>query len=277
VKGNAQQLVATDPRTLPHVENVKMLSGSVQALTDQGVLVYKNSAESNGWRMGQVVPVQFARTGTQRLRVQGIFSDNRGLGSYVVSLGNFEHNFTEQLDADVLLKTAPGVTANQAARTVAAVTKAFPNVKIQNQEQLRATTAQQINQLLGLITALLGLAILIALFGIINTLALSIFERTHEIGLLRAVGMARRQVRSMIRWESVIIAVFGAVLGIAVGAFFGWAMVQALGSQGITQLAFPARQLLVYVVLAGMAGVIAAVFPARRAAKLDVLAAITHE
>jgi len=195
----------------------------------------------------------------------------------VISLDTYDRNFVEHLDQVVLAKTAPGVSAARAHRAAQAVTKAFPNVKLQDQAQLRATQARQIDQLLGLITALLGLAILIALFGIVNTLALSIFERTHEIGLLRAVGMARRQVRGMIRWESVIIAVFGAILGTAVGAFFGWAMVHALHSQGITVLAFPGRQLFLYVVLAGLAGVLAAVLPARRAARLDVLAAITHE
>ena len=131
--------------------------------------------------------------------------------------------------------------------------------------------------ILGLITALLGLALIIALFGIVNTLALSIFERTREIGLLRAVGMARRQVRAMVRWEAMLIAVFGAILGIAVGGLFGWAMVSALGPQGIDRLAIPAGQLIGYVIFAGVAGVIAALGPARRAAKLNVLEAITTE
>src|SRR5207247_8234469 len=104
---------------------------------------------------------------------------------------------------------------------------------------------------LGLVTALLLLAIIIALFGIVNTLALSVFERTREIGLMRAIGMARSQVRAMIRWEAVIIAVFGAVLGLAVGVFFGWAMVQALKDQGISKLSIPGGQLIVYILLAG--------------------------
>ena len=155
--------------------------------------------------------------------------------------------------------------------------KDFPNVQLDDQAEFRQRQADQINQLLGLITALLGLAILIALFGIMNTLGLSIYERTREIGLLRAVGMQRRQVRTMIRWESVIIAVFGALLGTAVGLFFGWAMVQALHDQGITVLAIPGGQLIVYILVAGIFGVWAAVFPARRAAKLDVLTAIGYE
>src|SRR5439155_8346765 len=124
----------------------------------------------------------------------------------------------------------------------------FGNVKVEDQAQYRADQAQQIDQLLGLVTVLLLLAIVIALVGIVNTLALSIFERTREIGLLRAVGMARKQVRGMVRWEAVIIAVFGALLGTVIAVFFGWAMVRALRSQGITALALPAGQLFFYIV-----------------------------
>jgi putative ABC transport system permease protein len=276
-QGSAQQLSAVDPALLEKVESVEMVRGSVGALHDGDVLVYRQTAESNHWRLGQTIPVQFARTGRRELRVVGIYGDNRLLGNYVVTLGTFDRNFTAHLDSIVLLKTAPGVSDPQAKAAVARVTREFPNVKIDDQAQLRAEQAKQINQLLGLITALLGLAIVIALFGIVNTLALSIFERTHEIGLLRAVGMARRQVRTMIRWEAVIIAVFGALLGTAVGVFFGWAMVHALNDQGITVLSLPVRQMVTYVVIAGLMGVVAAAFPARRAARLDVLAAITHE
>jgi putative ABC transport system permease protein len=134
-----------------------------------------------------------------------------------------------------------------------------------------------VNALLGLVTALLLLAIMIAWFGIVNTLALSIFERTREIGLMRAIGMARNQVRAMIRWEAVIISVFGALLGIVIGVFFGWTMVQALKDQGISSLSIPGGQLILYVILAGVFGVLAAIWPARRASRLNVLEAITTE
>ncbi|MDQ1444859.1 MAG: putative transport system permease protein, partial [Acidimicrobiaceae bacterium] len=124
--------------------------------------------------------------------------------------------------------------------------------------------------------ALLLLAVLIAVIGIANTLALSIHERTRELGLLRAVGMTRSQLRSTVRWESVIIALFGTVLGLVVGTFFGWSMVKALSEEGFSRFAIPVGSLATVVVLAALAGVLAAVFPARRSAKLDVLRAITH-
>ena len=277
-KGKSQQVGAVDPSTITQVTQVSMVSGSVSALsTDNGLMVWQQTATSNGWKVGDTVPVEFNRTGKLDLRIVGIYSDNRLLGNYVISLETYDRNFTEQLDTFVLATTAPSVNPAESKATAAKVARAFPNLKLQDQAAFRKSQASQIDQLLGLVTALLGLAILIALFGIVNTLALSIFERTREIGLLRAVGMARRQVRTMIRWESVIIAVFGAVLGIAVGVFFGWAMVQALKDQGITSLTIPGGQLLIYVVVAGVAGVLAAIWPARRAARLNVLDAIASE
>jgi len=277
VNGSAQQMIGTDPSMLPQVENVKMQAGSLAGLHDGDVLVYKTVAEDHHWRLGQIITAQFARTGKQPLRIVGIFGDNRGLANYVVTLGTFERNFTQQLDASILLKAAPGVSGAQARAAAARVTTAFPNVKVEDQEQLRKTTASQINQVLGLITALLALSILIAFFGVANTLGLSILERTRELGLLRAVGMGRRQVRSMVRWESVIISLFGAILGIAVGVFFGWAMVQALKSTGINVLSVPALQLLLYLLIAAIFGVFAATGPARRAARLNILRAIAEE
>jgi putative ABC transport system permease protein len=137
--------------------------------------------------------------------------------------------------------------------------------------------AGQVDQLLALVTALLGMALLIAVLGIMNTLALSIHERTHEIGLLRAVGMTRHQVRGMIRWEAVTIALLGAFVGLVLGIVFGWATTSSLAEEGLGAFVLPAGQLLGAVVLAALAGVLAAVLPARAAAKLDVLRAVTVE
>jgi putative ABC transport system permease protein len=134
-----------------------------------------------------------------------------------------------------------------------------------------------VNQLLGLVIVLLALAVVIALIGIVNTLLLSVFERTHEIGLLRAVGMKRRQVRAMIRSESVILALFGAVIGIIVGTALGLALVSSLHSQGITSTTIPWSLLVIFLVVAALFGLVAASWPARRAARLDILAAIAAQ
>jgi putative ABC transport system permease protein len=277
IDGKTDFLAGIDPASIEQVAAVGITSGSVASLQEGDVLVYDEVAATHSWAVGDQVSVEFARTGKQQLAVGGTYSDNRLLGNYAVSLQTYEANFTEQLDFTVFVKAADGVPIPQARAAVEDAVAAYPNVQVNDQAQFKEQQAGFIDQLLALVSALLGLAILIALFGIVNTLGLSIFERTRELGLLRAVGMSRRQVRSMIRWESVIIAVLGAVLGVAIGVLFGWAMQQALASQGITKLTIPSVQLLVYVVFAGLAGVLAAVFPARRAAKLNVLDAISYE
>jgi putative ABC transport system permease protein len=177
----------------------------------------------------------------------------------------------------VFIKRAPGTTPAQALAAVKAAAKAFPGVDVLDRAGFEADQSKPLDQMLALVYALLALAIIIALLGISNTLALSVFERTREIGLLRAVGMTRRQLRSAIRWESVIIALQGTALGLLLGVFFGWAFVSASDSMGITLFKLPYSSLVVIVVLAAVAGMIAAIAPSRRAAKLDVLRAVVSE
>ena len=153
----------------------------------------------------------------------------------------------------------------------------YGSADVLDKEAFLGVMSGEIDTMLGLFYALLMLAVVIALLGIANTLALSIFERTRELGLLRAVGMARAQVRATVRWESIIIAVFGTTLGLAIGTFFGWAIVQAMADQGIDTLTVPYTSLAVVTAIAGIAGAAAAVLPARRAAKLDVLKALVSE
>lgn len=277
LKDRGQAIQGVDPTNVDDVIQVEMKEGSVAELGEDDILVFEDAAETHGWNVGDTIEAEFTRTGKQNLRIVGIYTDDRLLGPYVISLATFQKNFVEQLDDIVLVKTAPGTSPAQARAAANRVAKEFPNVNLEDQAEFRQSQADLINQLLGLVNALLGLAILIALVGIVNTLALSIYERTREIGLLRAVGMVRRQVRRMIRWESVIIAVFGALLGTAVGVFFGWAMVQSLKDVGISVLAIPGGQLVLYILLAGLAGVLAGIMPARRAAKLNVLEAIAYE
>jgi putative ABC transport system permease protein len=150
-------------------------------------------------------------------------------------------------------------------------------VQLQDQTEYKAQVRGQINQLLSLIYALLALAVFIAVLGIINTLVLSVVERTREIGLLRAVGTTRRQLRRMIRVESVVIAVFGALLGVVLGLVFGVSLQRAIAGEGITVLSVPWALLAAFLVTAGLVGVLAALWPARRAARLDVLQAVTTE
>jgi len=156
-------------------------------------------------------------------------------------------------------------------------TDAYPQVTVEDKAELRAATEARVDQLLAIITVFLGLSLFIAVLGITNTLALSVFERTRELGLLRAVGMTRRQLRRMIRWEAVIIALFGGLLGVAIGVLFGMAAIAAIPETFIDVVSVPVQRLAFYLLISGMFGMLAAIFPARRASRLDVLEAIGYE
>jgi putative ABC transport system permease protein len=206
-----------------------------------------------------------------------IYGEDQPAGRWVLGLAAYEANFPDQYDFQVFVRRASGVDPDTALAAIEAATAAYPGVKVLDQTEYKADQMAMIDQMLGLVYALLGLAILIALLGIGNTLGLSILERIRELGVLRAVGMSRSQLRSVIRWESVIIALQGTALGLLIGSFFGWALVAALAEEGFRVFAYPAASLTVVVVLAALAGVLAAVLPARRAARLDVLRSISAE
>jgi putative ABC transport system permease protein len=154
---------------------------------------------------------------------------------------------------------------------------AYPTLTIQTKQQFVDANSASIDQAQSLIDVLLVLSVIIAALGVVNTLALSVLERSRELGLLRALGLTRRQTRSMVRWEAVIIALLGALLGLVIGTGMGTAVVRALADQGLSKLSVPASQLLAYVVAAFFIGVLAAVLPARRAARLNILDAIASE
>jgi len=277
VAGSAVLLQSTDPRTAVELMKVDPISGSPTALGRDSIGVYKDVAEQKGLRLGDQVPVVFKDSGTRSLRLALIYGENRQAGNYLLGTQAYEANFTNRLDSKVLVKRAAGVSPAAALAAVKQVAQAYPGANVLDRAQFKAEQTKFLDQLLRLVYALLGLAILIALLGIANTLALSIFERTRELGLLRAVGMTRSQLRSAIRWESVIIALQGTALGLLIGLFFGWALVTALSDEGISVFRIPYASLAIVVVLAAVAGMAAAVPPSRRAAKLDVLRAVVTE
>jgi putative ABC transport system permease protein len=222
--------------------------------------------------VGSKVAVAFPQTGEHEFTVEAIYQQPY-LGQWITSLQAYQANYPDQFDFQVYVKTRGGVTGEN-TRALQHVVKQYPGPDLETRSQYKASTARDINQFLNLVYVLLFFAIVIALFGIANTLGLSIIERTHELGLLRAVGMTRGQLRSSVRWESVIIALLGTILGLVIGVAFAWAMVQALGDQGIDKFSLAPLQLVVIVVLAALFGILAAAWPARRAAKLDVLRSI---
>ena len=252
-------------------------AGSLADLAGGGLAVKDTVATANGWTVGETVPMEFPRSGLQQVPVKAIYKDNSLNGDYLLSLADYQRDYTDQQDFQVYVRARPGTDPAASRAAVDRVAADFPNITVRDQAEYKAENARQINQALILFYGLLALAVIIVLFGIVNTLALSIFERVRELGLLRAVGATRAQLRSMIRWEAVIIAVLGAVLGLAVGVFFGWTVVRASRDLGITEFTLPAGQLLIFVVGAGLAGILAAILPGRRAAKVDMLRAITTE
>ncbi len=276
IDGSVQPVLGASEQTFALVD-VKPQKGSPPDLGPATIAIYKDVAKDKHLAIGDKVPVVFKDTGLQQLRVAMIYGENHPAGDYLLGIQTYEKNFTDQYDFQIFVKKAPSANAAAALSAVKSAASVSPGAKVLDQTEYKADQTKFIDQLLGLIYAMLALAIVIALLGIGNTLALSILERTRELGLMRAVGMTRRQLRSSIRWESVIIALQGALLGLVVGVFFGWALVTAMHDQGFNTLRLPPVNLLIIVALAAVAGVLAAVLPARRAAKLDVLKAVVTE
>jgi putative ABC transport system permease protein len=244
---------------------------------DGGILVYKDTAADEGLRVGDEIDVGFP-LGTERIPVQGVFTDKKAMpfsANYILSLANWD-KFPDPLDFYVGVVKPDNVSTEEAQRVLERIADRFGGIEAQNKAEFRDKQLAMFDQILGLMYVLLLLAVVIALVGIVNTLALSIYERTREIGLLRAVGMNRVQLRRMIRGEALIVASFGALLGLVIGVVFGRAIVQALSEEGI-DFTLPVGQLVVFLILAGLAGLLAGVPPARRAAHLDVLEAIQRQ
>ncbi len=219
--------------------------------------------------------MKFAATGATTIRIGGIYQANGLIESYLVSSALLHRPLQERRPGAVLLRDN-GNSGAEGGRAAGARpgTRTFKCRRGSSSSRRRRPAS---NQLLGIVYVLLALAVLIALIGIVNTLMLSVLERTREIGLLRAVGMRRSQVRAMIRSESVILSVFGAVIGIVVGTLMGLALVSSLRQQGVTETDVPVLRLVLFLVLAAVLGLVAASWPARRAARLDVLAAIAAQ
>ena len=278
VAGGKADLTAADPAQLEKVVDLDVTSGSVADLGAGNVLVHKDVAATNGWALGDTITMTFARVGEQQVQVAGTFAEKRLLGTdYVVALADHDAWFGHPLDVATLVTLADGVSPDRAEAAFDTVLAANPDLKAKTKEEAKADQAKQLDQVLALITGMLGLALVIALLGIVNTLALSVHERTREVGLLRAVGMSRRQLRRTIRYEAVLIALVGATMGVVLGLAGAGSLVHLLREKGLTDLSVPLGQLLAYVAAAVVAGVLAAAWPARRATRMDVLAAIATD
>lgn len=277
VDGDVTFVTGVNTATAFDVMDIQPIEGSAVDLNTFGIGVSEEVAKARGLAIGDTLPVAFKDSGQQQMRVAMIYREDQVVGSYLLGMPAYDANFLTHFDNQVVVKQSSDVSEQAALTAVEKASDAYAGVTVLDRDGYKAEQSEFLNQMLGLVYALLGLAILIALLGIANTLALSILERTREIGLLRAVGMTRSQLRSAIRWESVIIALQGTLLGLVIGLFFGWALIRALEDEGLTVFRVPYGSLAVIVVLAALAGMVAAIGPGRRAAKLNVLRAVVSE
>ena len=260
---------------IEQVVRLEIIEGSIDRFTDGSALLFEDEADRLGLGAGDSMEIEVPSGAIVRLEIAAVFAGDALGAPLLVTVPTYEEHITFRLDRFVFALKADQVTEVEARAAVDAVAESYPNANVTNTEELIGDIEQQIDSLLNLLVVLLGFAIIIALLGIVNTLVLSVSERKREIGLLRAIGTSRKQVKQMIRWESLLIAVFGGVLGLVVGTALGVATVTAVG-QGL-KLAIPGGQLITYLVVAAIGGVIAAIPPSRAAAKTNVLDAIAYE
>jgi putative ABC transport system permease protein len=274
VGGTETLLAAVDPATLDRTLVLDHERGGSAGLAGAGLLVDAPTATARGWDVGDTVPLVSASGQSAELTVGGVFAANQAVAPAVVSLETWTATGGATLDRYVYVDTAAGLDTASLRASLEAALEPYPVVTLKDREEFAGEQKGQVDQILLLINALLVLSVLIAVLGIVNTLAMSVLERTREIGLLRAVGMSRPQLRRMVRLESVLISVYGSALGLGLGALLGISLTRALSDQGITELVVPGGRLALLLVLGAVVGVLAAVWPARRAARLQVLDAI---
>lgn len=270
-----QGLAAADPEDLQGVLGMEVLEGSLADLRGDTVVIDQSYAQDNSVSVGDELPLVL--NGTKRpLEVVGVFEDNPMFGFPLVTSVDLllDAGFP---DRDSFLVVEVAERGYLVQSKIEQVVADLPTVTVKDQGAFAKEQRAPIDQMVLMIFALLGLAVLIAVLGIVNTLALSVIERTREVGLLRAIGLSRAQLWRMITLESVVIASLGALLGVALGVCFGVALMFALRDQGLEVISVPWRQLGVFLLSAMAVGVVAAVLPARRAARLDVLKAIATE
>ncbi|MEU8851192.1 FtsX-like permease family protein [Streptomyces sp. NPDC048564] len=268
---------AVTPGDIQQVLNVDVVSGNIDSLAEGQIAVAEKTARSKGWKPGDSVPVTFNDEKKGTLKVGAVFKDSEFLSPVLVDTKVVNPHEVQPYIQQIFVK----VDGGQSAANEKALINALgdnPAIKVMDQQDIRNEFGGAINTLLNIMYGLLAMALIIAVLGVVNTLAMSVFERQQEIGMLRAIGLDRRRVKRMVRLEAVVISVFGAVVGIGLGSFLGWAIGETIAEQipGY-RLVLPWDRIGIFLVLAGLVGVLAALWPARNAARLNMLNAIKAE
>lgn len=278
--GVVDSVNGVDPQTITRVYNFDWLHGSTATVTgmgSHGMLVTDNFAKDHHVTVGEKLYLTTPAGKHDTFTVRGVYQKSQLLGGITIPVATMARDFQLRQVEAVVANAAPGANKSTVRdRLTAALQRTFPTAAVHSETQFENQQNSSVNQLLALIYVLLAMSVIVSLFGIINTLVLSIYERTREIGMLRAIGTTRTQVRWIVRWESVITSVIGAVMGLVLGVALAFLITSALKDQGLSY-SLPGGQLLIWVVFAILFGIIAAAWPARRAARLDVLQAIAYE
>jgi putative ABC transport system permease protein len=279
VDGKGRALTVTDPAALARTFDLGTVTGSLRGLGSDGIALTRKEADRQHLRTGDTARLTFTDGTTQNFTVQALYGQSELAGDYVITRAAWAPHRTQDADTLIAVTFRHGVSADAGKAAVKKVAAQYGNPSVQTRDEYAQSSAGGIDMMLTLVYALLALAVVIALLGIANTLTLALHERTRELGLLRAVGQTRAQLRAMVRWESVLVAAFGTVGGLGLGAFLGWVLVKASDGASDSAFAFalPPARLAVVALVGLLAGALAGLRPARRAARLDVLGAIATE
>ncbi|WHM40005.1 ABC transporter permease [Streptomyces sp. BPTC-684] len=277
VDGGGRNVTVTDPVALSGLLDLGKVEGSLAGLGSDGLAVSANEADKHHWRPGSTTRLAFTDGSERTFTVRAVYADKDLAGDYLLTREAWAPHRAQESDSLVAVSFKDGVSVADGKKAVEKTAAAYGNPNVQTRDEYAKSSASGIDMMLTLVYALLALAVVIALLGIANTLTLAVHERTRELGLLRAVGQTRAQLRAMVRWESVLVAAFGTAGGLGLGAFLGWVLVRASDADGTGAFALPPVQLAVVTLVGLLAGALAGWRPARRAARLDVLRAIATE
>ncbi|KAA0930596.1 ABC transporter permease [Streptomyces apricus] len=276
IEGETEYLTGVNGSTIGGLTDLKVDSGSFE-VGDARVVVDDGTAKDHGWKAGSTFTVSYEDDRKEKLTVAGVYEGNEMISGIMVDTATLAPHETDPRDMQVLVKTDGGPSD----ATKDGLEKALgqnPAVKVQDKQDVSNDIAQMFTLMLNMLYGLLAMAVIVAVLGVINTLAMSVFERSQEIGMLRAIGLDRKGIKRMVRLESLVISLFGGVLGVGLGVFFGWAAGELLaGKMPTYELVLPWDRMAVFLLLAAVVGVLAALWPARRAARLNMLSAIKSE
>ncbi|MGH3241765.1 MAG: ABC transporter permease, partial [Spirillospora sp.] len=273
--GKDEDVTTITASALGTIVKPEITKGTLDSAREPGTaMVDADTAKTPGLALGKTVRLKTAH-GTVPVKITAVYAPGTGLDGIVVPEPDFTRYFGALDPAAIFVKTRDAVVASDARRAVESAAQPYPAAKVSSSAEFKESMTKAVDMMLMIFGGLLGLAIVIALFGIANTLTLSVVERTRESALLRALGLTKRQLRRMLSVEALVMAVIGALTGVVLGTAFGWAATNAMATDSIFSL--PYLQVVAFVVLAGLAGTGAAVMPARRAARMSIVESLSHD